>query len=80
MSLIKRKIGRYAFHGCNNLTSVYYQGGESDWNEISIGFSNDNLTNATRYYYSESKPTTSGRYWHYDENGEIAVWQKEKDG
>ena len=32
------------------------------------------LTDATRYYYIETKPTASGNYWHYDEDGNVAVW------
>ena len=67
-------IGAYAFYGCSSLTSVYYKGTASEWSKISIGSYNTNLTNATRYYYSETKPTTSGNYWHYDENGNIVVW------
>lgn len=31
------------------------------------------LTNATRYYYSESQPVESGKYWHYVD-GEIVIW------
>ena len=30
--------------------------------------SNISTTNATVYYYSEEKPTSSGNYWHFDEN------------
>ena len=67
-------IGDWAFSNCGSLTSVYYKGSESEWDKISMGSSNTYLTNATRYYYSESAPTTTGNYWHYDENGEIAVW------
>ncbi|MBP3605845.1 MAG: leucine-rich repeat protein [Clostridia bacterium] len=67
-------IGSYAFYGCSSLTSVYYNGTEGEWSEISIGSSNSSLTNATRYYYSETEPTEEGNYWHYDENGEITVW------
>ena len=70
-------IGSYAFQYCNSLTSVYYKGTASDWSAISIdntyGY-NNKLINATRYYYSESQPTTSGNYWHYDENGNVVVW------
>ena len=57
-------IGKSAFQNCNSLTTVYYGGTASDWSKISIGYM-ANLTNATRYYYSETKPTTSGNYWHY---------------
>ena len=63
-----------AFLQCTYLTTVYYVGTESDWAEISISSSNSSLTNATRYYFSENEPADNGNYWHYDENGEIAVW------
>ncbi len=78
-------IGNMAFNYCTDLTSVYYKGTVEDWAKISIVketyigggsnvTSNSSLTNATRYYYSETKPTESGNYWHYDKNGEVAVW------
>ena len=67
-------IGDFAFYYCDSLTSVYYQGTASDWSKISINSFNTKLTNATRYYYRETEPTTSGKYWHYDENGEIVIW------
>ena len=68
------RIAEYAFAWCDSLTSVYYKGTKSDWSNISIDSYNSSLTSATRYYYSESAPTTTGNYWHYDENGNIAVW------
>ena len=58
-------IGSYAFSGCRNLTSVYYKGPANWWREISVGQSNDYLSYATHYYYSESEPTTAGNYWRY---------------
>ena len=67
-------IEDYAFANCITLNAVYYTGTASDWAKITIGSSNTNLTNATRYYYSETQPTASGRYWHYDENGNPTVW------
>ena len=67
-------IGSEAFDYCSSLTNVYYKGTASEWSKISINSSNASLTNAMRYYYSETEPTTSGKYWHYDENGEITVW------
>ena len=62
-------IGEWAFSGCSSLTSVYYKSTVSDWSNISIGSNNSYLTNATRYYYSENQPTTTGNYWHYDIDG-----------
>jgi uncharacterized repeat protein (TIGR02543 family) len=67
-------IGNYAFHNCNRLTKIYYKGLESDWSSLSVGSNNVTLTDANRYYYSESAPTISGNYWHYNENGNIVVW------
>ena len=68
-------IGYEAFYYCSKLKTVYYKGTAEDWANISIDSNgNYNLTDATRYYYSEAQPTESGRFWHYDENGDIAVW------
>ena len=59
-------IGDEAFNGCISLSTVYYNGTEEEWSGISIsGDYNYDLTDATRYYYSETEPTTSGNYWHY---------------
>ena len=67
------EINNYAFYKCSSLTSVYYNGDATMWNSISIGSNNSNLTNATRYYYSETEPTESGNYWHYVD-GIVTVW------
>jgi hypothetical protein len=69
-------IGISAFFNCKKLASVYYKGTAENWGNISIASSNSSLTQATRYYYSETEPTVDGNYWHYDENGEVAVWPK----
>ena len=49
-------IGFSAFDGCDSLTSVYYVGTAEAWGRITIKSGNANLTNATRYYYSETAP------------------------
>lgn len=67
-------IGNSAFANCLNLMSVYYKGKAEDWKKISILDYNENLTNTTRYYYSENQPTEEGNYWYYDKNGKVAVW------
>ncbi len=68
-------IGSAAFGWCNSLTNVYYKGGSREWAEIQAA-SNTELISAKRYYYVENEDElpTSGNYWHYDENGEVAVW------
>ena len=57
------------------LQNVYYEGTANDWKKISFtgNYGESTLGKATRYYYSESKPTGSGNYWHYVD-GEIVVW------
>ena len=39
-------IGRDAFNACGSLTTVYYRGGEEEWNKIGIHGSNELLLNA----------------------------------
>jgi hypothetical protein len=74
-------IGYQAFYNCSSLKIVYYKGTAEEWAKISIdeNFSgNKYLTSATRYYYSETEPTESGNYWHYDTDGVTpVVWKKE---
>jgi len=60
-------IGEGAF---SKLETVYYAGTANDWNGISIGSNNYNLTNATRYYYSE---TNVAGCWHYVD-GKPSLW------
>ncbi len=43
-------ICEFAFYNCDSLTDVYYTGSKVEWNEISIGDYNDNLTSATIHY------------------------------
>lgn len=60
------EIGDFAFHYCPNLKNVYLAGTDTNWKyNISIGTNNLSLKNATIYYYSETKPTTTGNFWHY---------------
>lgn len=66
-------IGEYAFSNCDSLTDTYYKGTKDSWKLISISNYNDPLTNATRYYYSETEPTTEGYFWHYVD-GVPTVW------
>ena len=63
-----------AFYYCE-VDTIYYLGIESSWNEVEIYSSgNESLLSAAVYYYSDTDPTQEGNFWHYDSNGEIAVW------
>ena len=67
-------IGDNAFLGCYNLKAVYYLGTVEQWETIQIGKFNVQLTDAKRYYYSETEPTdTQHNYWHYVD-GVITPW------
>ncbi len=65
-------IEDFAFDDCDKLT-IYYEAGEVEWNNIDLG---DRLEIPPRYYYSETQPTEDGNFWHYDANGEIAIWNQ----
>lgn len=68
-------IYKYAFNNCSFLKTIYYQGSMEEWEAMSIDLEeNKDLIYAVRYYYSETKPTESGNFWHYGEDGEIAEW------
>ena len=67
-----------AFYNCSQLQMVFYHGTLSEWNDIQIDTqwnANNNLLNSTRYYYSETQPTTEGNFWHYVD-GVPTVWEK----
>ena len=66
-------IGLDAFSDCRGLETVYYKGTADDWNKFDGRYNNE-LTSATRYYYSETKPEVEGNFWHYNDNGEIEEW------
>ena len=62
------------FYNCSKLKAVFYKGTVEDWGNISINntyFRNFSLLNATRYYFTEDKPTAEewasyDYWWHYD--------------
>ena len=56
-------IDSNAFSHCQNLTYVYYAGNASQY--LSLSNTPDNVS---VYYYSETKPTEDGNYWHYIDN------------
>lgn len=67
-------IDAEAFYGCSGLETMFYAGTKEQWKSIYIGSRNEEyLTDEKIYYYSEERPTTTGNYWHYDEDGVTPV-------
>ena len=52
---------------------VFYLGTATEWGEIDINQDVANKCFNNIYFYSEVKPTTSGKYWHYVD-GVPTVW------
>ena len=78
-------IGKSAFIGCDSLKSIFFNGTAEEWNNISVGTGNESLSDAVKYFYSETEPSLNadgteydGDYWHYDTDGVTPViWKKE---
>lgn len=56
-------VERMAFGSTYYQAAFYYAGTESDWQQVDDQ-SGNNLQSKL-YYYSETKPSDTGRYWHY---------------
>lgn len=54
-------VGKSSFGNCESLTDVYFQGSETEWNEINIADGNDSLLNAT-IHFNGSGGTSEGMY------------------
>lgn len=62
-------IANECFKYCSKLKAIYLKGTQ----EITLGEQNSSWDAATKYYYSATKPTTTGNYWHYV-NGIPTPW------
>ena len=62
------------FAYCSSLKTVFYKGTEEQLDAIEISDSNEALTNAKVYFYSETEPTEDGLWWHYDNNNSPVIW------
>ena len=67
-------IDQNQFIGSDNFSTIYYCGTQSQWDKIESivinsngGFwgRNEEIKNATIYFYSETEPTQPGNYWRY---------------
>ena len=71
-----KELGIEVFIRCENLTSVYYEGTSQQWNAlVAVNGATDGMSSSTTvYFYSETEPTESGNYWHFDGNGKPLKW------
>lgn len=58
-------------------TKMYYCGTLEDWDKIAVS---DSYLKSYIMFYSETQPTdTNNKYWHYDADGNKAIWQKKEE-
>ena len=68
-----RYIGDIIDHeSADSLNAVYFTGTYTDWWRLTDG--HHHATDAKVYFYSESQPTTEGRYWYYISLGKPKAW------
>ena len=64
-----------AFKDCDSLTSVFYVGTNREWVGVDFREEVETMPGMTVYFYSETEPSESGNYWHYDEDeGVPTAW------
>ena len=63
-----------AFLDCEKLAVVFFNGTKEQFDAIKINGNNSELLGAKTYFYSETEPTESGDYWHYDKSNTPVLW------
>lgn len=66
-----KTIGDSAFHGCGSLKTVFFGGTEEQFDAIDADNKNDELFDASVYFYSETELEGA---WHYDEDRKPKLW------
>ena len=63
------QLSEKAFHSCNSMTAVWYEGSPEEWQRWSIPLWKGKLdyskSTAVVYFYTETQPTAEGNYWRY---------------
>ncbi len=72
------RIEKSFTRSCAAMQAFYYQGTAEDWSKIVFAIDSQDAVNnqfdsIPVYFYSETKPTGEGRYWHYVD-GVPTVW------
>lgn len=71
-----QSVASNSFGQCSSLSTVFYKGNAEQWANVSIAkdvTGNNELLNATVYFYSETEPLEDGNYWRYVD-GVPTVW------
>lgn len=72
------EVGKSAFAESEQIQNVYYKGSSEDWSKINIKELNLHFKSPSAiYYYSENMPDNTGKYWYYNEDGNIAIWKND---
>lgn len=58
-----------AFYECSNLEDIYYNGTQSEWEEVLIGYANNPLTDAKLHYPIQSGECGTNLTWTLSDNG-----------
>lgn len=64
-----------AFLDSSELAVVFFKGTEEQFDAIEISNNNNELLSAKIYFYSDTQPTESGDFWHYDKSNTPILWQ-----
>jgi len=67
-------IENSAFDDCKALKTVFFKGTPEQFDNIAIDELNDDIIDATVYFYSEQQPAEEGNFWHYDKNNSPVIW------
>lgn len=70
-------LSRIIVWECRNLKSVYYMGSEQQWNTFEGNAVSTQLgiMEYDVYFYSAEEPTVTNKFWHYDWDGQIVLWE-----
>lgn len=60
---------------CTTGYKTFYLGTQSDWDYISISDEASTIKSDV-YFYSETQPTSEGKWWHYDTGGTPLIWER----
>lgn len=67
-------IGYRAFDGCTSLEGIYYAGDIDARYDMDVKADNSIFNAKPFYYFSSTKPVYENPSWHYDADGNIAIW------